>query len=196
MSDRGADGISVAWRPPPSADAKSVACTDAGTNCGSDARSGTTRYRDLAGTVLHAGSADSVSDAGPIDRAKRCRFSGAAAFGGFDTDAATITVTSRPSVDNAVTDSNSFGKARSYSTVIGLLLAALSGGSVAYVSVRDESFGFTRNLQNITATDITRGGDPRVSKLLRALRQPPRPSSFDKLRMTSHFANGEMLRSG
>jgi len=98
LSDGSADRISVARRPPPRADSESIAVTDSGTNADAEPRAGTARGRDLAGAVLHADSADTVSDAGAIDyterRSRRLRFSGAAADGFANTrtvaDAVTI----------------------------------------------------------------------------------------------------------
>ena len=85
MPERSADRISVARRPPPRADAESVAFTDSGTNCDAEPGARTARSRDLAGTVLYADSADTISDADPIDYAERragcIRFSGAVANG-------------------------------------------------------------------------------------------------------------------
>lgn len=59
--------------------------------------------------------------------------------------------------------------------MLGFLLAALSSGSVSYVSVRDESFGFMRQPQIIRSTTVVRGSNPGVAVLLRALGQPPMP---------------------
>ena len=94
MPDGSAGGISVAGRPPPRADAESVAFTDSGTDSGAHTRAGTTRGGDLAGTMLYADSTDAVADAGSIGRTKRCaecaRFSGPAADWIAYTDAVAI----------------------------------------------------------------------------------------------------------
>lgn len=115
MSIGSAHAISGARRPPlVPADAQSQAVT--GSASVADSRAGTTVGRNVAGSVLHADSADAVADANPVyrtdgvtERVTGCaRCSNAVTNGVAYTDAAAI----RTSVDNAIAGTHAFGDAR------------------------------------------------------------------------------------
>jgi hypothetical protein len=105
LSIGSAHAISGARRPPlVPADAQSQAVT--GSASVADSRAGTTVGRNVAGSVLHADSADAVTDANPVACTERSSkpFANGIAYA----DAVAI---STP-VDNAIAGTHAFGDAR------------------------------------------------------------------------------------
>jgi hypothetical protein len=76
------------------------------------------------------------------------------------------------------------------------LLFALHAADVSYLSVRDDSFGFMRAPQTITASAVIRANDPRVPAFLRALQRPAAPTPIaENLQIPLSGHNAKDLRN-